>query len=82
MQRWCLESTGGSPGPMAPPPIWGFANITNILVGFTSKFTDILEFTSKFTNILVNFASKLITGICNILVESDLDWLTFTCKPR
>ena len=36
------------------PPIWGFANITNILVGFTSKFTDILESIGKFTDILVN----------------------------
>ena len=43
--------------PLVPdrlPPIWGFTNITNMLVSFTGKFTNILEFISKFTSILVN----------------------------
>ncbi len=42
----------GAQGPHGTPPIWGFTNITNVLVSCTSKFTDILEFISKFTNVL------------------------------
>ncbi len=42
------------------PPLWGgLANITNILVSFTGKFTDIPGFVSKLTNILVNLLVKL-----------------------
>ncbi len=48
------------------PPLWGgLANITNILVSFTGKFTDIPGFVSKLTNILVNLLVKLV----NILVK-------------
>ena len=53
------------------PPIWGLANITNILVGFTSKFTNILEFISKFTNILVN-SLVIDLFICNIVPCNNL----------
>ena len=58
-------------GPDGPPPIWGFTNITNILVSFTSKFTNILEFISKFTNILVNLL-VIDHSVCNILPWNNL----------
>ena len=60
-----------SPGAPMAPPIWGFTNITNILVSFTSKFTNILEFISKFTNILVNLL-VIDHSICNILPCNNL----------
>ena len=58
------RSSPGAQAPWPPPPLtWGF-----FLVGFTSKFANILEFTSKFTNILVNLLVKL-TRILVILVD-------------
>ncbi len=76
-RRW---SSPGAQAPWPPPFDLGFflarftsksTNITNILVSFASKFTNILEFISKFTNILVNLL-VIDRFICTILPWNNL----------